>query len=175
MKSKYIINPGLAFAENSLIERLNRYAKKGWLLEKFTLAGFFLKLNKGTPTDEIYCMDIRKKVDPEYYKIFETAGWKHVSTGYDMYHFFQAPKGTTAIYTDSITAKEKNADIQKITGFGALISGVILFIAILLQFFTVNTIPFIALISMIIGFISLIVFIFCFMPWVAYRFRGSSK
>lgn len=172
MKNKYIINPGLAFSEDSLIEKLNNYAKEGWLLEKFTHTGFFFKLVKGEPTDEIYCMDTRKEVDNDYYKIFETAGWKHISTGYDMFHFFQAPKGTTTIYTDPVTAKEKNADIQELAGKGALFSGIILILVILLQIITANTIPIIALIGFIIGLISLIVFIFCFMPWVAYKWKN---
>lgn len=171
MNNKYLINPGLAFAEDSLIKRLNTYAQKGWLLEKFTCGGTFLKLVKGQPTDAIYCMDSQKEVDQEYFQLFENAGWKHVFTGYDMYHFFQAPKGTATIYTDPITAKEKHSDIQAITGKGAFISGIILILAILLQITTLNTLPLLATIGFIIGFISLIVFIFCFMPWVAYKWK----
>jgi hypothetical protein len=172
MKNKYIINKGLAFSENSLISKLNQYASEGWLFQEFSTFGLFLKLSKGEPTDYIYCMDIQEKGDEEYYMIFEAAGWKHINTSYDMYHFFQAPKDTTPIYNDSITAREKNADIRKSIGKGALYSGIILILAILMHIIGIYTFPIVATIGFFIGLPSLIVFIICFMPWVGYKWQS---
>ena len=44
MRNKYIIISGLAFSEETDLEKLHKYAKEGWLLESIT-GGFFYKTN----------------------------------------------------------------------------------------------------------------------------------
>lgn len=41
MKSKYVMIGGFAFSEESDMEKLRNYAKKGWILER-VVGGFFI-------------------------------------------------------------------------------------------------------------------------------------
>ncbi len=109
---KYIMNDGLAFAENKMMKKLSDMANEGWLLEKVTLMRF--KLVKGEPQDLIYSMDCNrvKKNDKEYFELFEKSGWTHVYT-LDYLHFFSAPAGTVPIYTDRDTEVKKYDGTRK--------------------------------------------------------------
>lgn len=56
MKNKYVMIGGFAFSEESDMEKLRNYAKKGWILER-VVGGFFYKLRKDEPQDIIYSLD----------------------------------------------------------------------------------------------------------------------
>ena len=46
MKTKYIINSGLAFAEKKDMKKLEKLASEGWLLKELSFGGFFYKLQQ---------------------------------------------------------------------------------------------------------------------------------
>ncbi|WP_052343809.1 DUF2812 domain-containing protein [Bacillus massiliigorillae] len=105
---KYISNGGLAFDENKAMEKLAKYAKEGWILEKLTLLRGY-KLVKAEPRDLVYCMDYKTFEDNDqevYFDMFKASGWQHMCSYEDM-HFFSAPPGTVSIYTDAASHKEK--------------------------------------------------------------------
>ena len=69
MKNKYVAIRGLAFSENSEMEKLSKYAREGWLLEDI-VCGFFYKLRKGKPQNIVYSLDYQSNADEEYFSIF---------------------------------------------------------------------------------------------------------
>jgi len=97
--NKYLLNMGLAFDEDRVINRLNKLSKEGWVLSEMTL--FRYKLTKGEARELVYAMDYKdlKENEDEYFQIFESSGWKHMCS-YGPFHFFSALPGTVPIYTD---------------------------------------------------------------------------
>lgn len=109
---KYIMNDGLAFAEDKMMKKLSEMANEGWILEKVTLMRF--KLVKSEPQDLIYSVDCNrvKKNDKEYFELFEESGWTHVCS-LDYLHFFSATVDTVPIYTDKDTETKKYEGTRK--------------------------------------------------------------
>jgi len=111
-KTKYIMSEGLAFAEQKDMEKLRRYAKKGWHVKRFAFLGYTLE--QGTPTDVIYSVDYRVLDDDgnEYYDLFAAAGWTHVAS-HGNTHLFCASPHTKPIYSDRETKIEKYKNLTK--------------------------------------------------------------
>lgn len=106
-KQKYIMSGGLAFSESKDMEKLRKYSLKGWHLSGFSFLGY--TLTKGIKKDYIYNLDyhsITPDEKEEYFNLFSTAGWTHV-TSIDDIHLFRASPGTSPIYTDSETSVQK--------------------------------------------------------------------
>lgn len=105
--TKYVMSSGLAFGETKDMEKLRAYSLNGWHLKKFAFMGYILE--KGESEDYIYNVDyshINKEDEEEYLAFFSSAGWIHV-TSEGSFHLFRAQSGTTPIYTDNETKKEK--------------------------------------------------------------------
>jgi hypothetical protein len=66
MKSKYVMISGLAFSEESDMEKLKNYASEGWILEKIVW-GFWYKLRKDKPQNIIYNLDYQTEANEEYF------------------------------------------------------------------------------------------------------------
>lgn len=106
-ETKYITSMGIAFAEESDFKVLSKYAKKGWIVKRFKAMGY--ELEKGTAEDVIFSIDVRLLKGEEleeYLEMFAVAGWEHVTSQHDI-HLFKAARGTSPIYTDNISKKEK--------------------------------------------------------------------
>ncbi|EJO5347395.1 DUF2812 domain-containing protein [Clostridium botulinum] len=164
MKSKYVMVGGLAFSEEWDMKRLRNYAKEGWILEGI-VGGFFYKLKKDKPQDIVYSLDYQKYIDEEYLTLFKEAGWKlMVSIGGEM-HIFSAKAGTKPIYSDCESEMDKYISVRNTTGKGSLYSLILGIILIGLSFFIKNI--------FITGLLLMdfIVFVFSFMPYVAYGYR----
>lgn len=107
-KTKYIPSMGLAFNEENEMRRLGEMAKEGWIFDSYKMLGYVFK--RGEPKKLIYCFDsyrLCKEESEQYFKIFETGGWKHICSVDNYYHFFCAVPGTPAIYTDKSSLIEK--------------------------------------------------------------------
>jgi len=111
MKSKYVMISGLAFSEESDMERLKKYASQGWILEDI-IGGFFYKLKKDKPQDIVYNLDYQTDANEEYLTIFKEAGWKLVVSVEKQMHIFSAQAGTKPIYSDC------ESEIDKYTRIG---------------------------------------------------------
>lgn len=111
-KRKFYMNRGLN-SEKEDMEKLSKFAKEGWLLEKVAPLGFGLLLRKAEPENIIYNVDFQEEVDDEYFQFFEEAGWNHVCSARKALHFFYAPYGTKPIYSDVQTYINKFEDLNK--------------------------------------------------------------
>ena len=111
-KTKYIMSEGLAFAEQKDMEKLRRYAHKGWHVKSFAFMGYTLE--QGAPTDVIYNVDYRVLDDDgnEYYDLFAAAGWTHVASNGNT-HLFCASPHTKPIYSDRETTIEKYKNLAE--------------------------------------------------------------
>ncbi|MPM60484.1 hypothetical protein SDC9_107335 [bioreactor metagenome] len=78
---------GLAFSEESDMEKLKDYASQGWILEDI-VGGFFYKLRKDRPQNIVYSLDYQLDADGEYFTIFKEAGWKLVLSINKQMHIF---------------------------------------------------------------------------------------
>nr|WP_307895864.1 DUF2812 domain-containing protein [Clostridium botulinum] len=137
MKNKYVMIGGFAFSEESDMEKLRNYAKKGWILER-VVGGFFYKLRKDEPQDIIYSLDYQKDVNEEYFHMFKEAGWDIViSLGNEM-HIFSAQYGTKPIYSDFESNLGKYISMQNTVGKSAVYSLIVGIILIILSFFINN-------------------------------------
>lgn len=170
MKNKYVAIGGFAFTEESDMKKLSNYARKGWILDSI-VGGFFYKLRKGTPQNIIYTLDYQDNVDEEYFSIFKEAGWDLVVSIGNKMNIFSAPAGTKPIYSDVDTEIEKYKIMKEQTKRGtvySLLIGVILVISMIVSVIAVKSI-FLILLGLFI--IDIIVFIFNFMPYLAYNDR----
>ena len=170
MKNKYVIIDGLAFAEENDMKKLSKYAKEGWVLDSI-VGGFFYKLRKDTPQNIIYSLDYRDNADEEYYSIFKEAGWDLVVSVEKKINIFSAAAGTKPIYSDLDTEIEKYTIVRKQTKKGmiySLIIGILLAVSMIIS---KNTVKSICLILSGLFIIDIIVFIFNFMPYLAYNDR----
>lgn len=170
MKNKYVAIGGFAFTEESDMKKLSNYARKGWILDSI-VGGFFYKLRKGTPQNIIYTLDYQENVDEEYFSIFKEAGWDLVVSIGNKMNIFSAPVGTKPIYSDMDTEMEKYKIMKEQTKRGtvySLLIGVILVISMIVSVIAVKSI-FLILLGLFI--IDIIVFIFNFMPYLAYNDR----
>lgn len=126
-----MMSAGLAFLEESDMERLRKNSLRGWHLKKFSFLGY--RLEKGEPKDLIYTIDyhlVTETDKEEYFHMFTLAGWEHVCSEYNM-HIFKAPIGTKPIYSDTDTKKEKYIRLSKFWRNASLLSLILLIISML--------------------------------------------
>ena len=170
MKNKYVIIDGMAFGEEKDMEKLRNYAKEGWILEGIS-AGFLYKLKKDKPRDIQYSLDYQNEATEEYFNLFSDAGWTRVVSIDNLMHIFSAPAGAKAIYSDHESEMDKYSRMSKITSKGtiySLIAMVVLIILLAVSVIWVRPV-FIAILCLLI--IDIIVFVFNFMPYLAYKGR----
>ncbi|ERI94672.1 hypothetical protein HMPREF1982_00809 [Clostridiales bacterium oral taxon 876 str. F0540] len=170
MKTKYVMIRGLAFSEESDMERLSNYAKQGWILEGIS-GGFLYKLKKDEPQDLVYSLDYHINADEEYFTIFKEAGWKKVVSLEDQMHIFSAQFGTKPIYSDGPSEIDKYISVKNTTKRGAIyssIAGIILIALLTISIFAARQI-FLILLGFLV--IDIFIFTFNFMPYLAYNSR----
>lgn len=119
---KYIPSYGVAFYEENEMQRLNNYAKKGWLLEGKALGGLFYKLRKDKPQDLQYSLDYQENPDEDYFKIFSEAGWTRVVSSKNYIHIFSSKIGTAPIYVNTNSEAEKYLRMKNLTKTGVIYS-----------------------------------------------------
>lgn len=170
MKKKYVMINGLAFNEESDMNKLKKYAKEGWILEAI-VAGLFYRLKKDKPRDIDYSLDYQSEADEEYFSLFLEASWTRVVSVANEMHIFSAPEGTKPIYSDRESEIDKYARMKKQTGKGTVYS----FIAMAILAFAVMGSVFIFkpifIVLNLLFIASFIAFVFNFMPYLAYAYR----
>ncbi|ADL50703.1 DUF2812 domain-containing protein [Clostridium cellulovorans] len=170
MDNKYLIINGLAFSEESDMEKLKNYASKGWILEEIKY-GFFYKLKKDKPQDIIYTLDYQSEANEEYFTIFKEAGWSPVVSIQNYMHIFSAKAGTNPIYSDSASEIDKYESMRNLTKKGTIVSLVIAIALIALLAVSLIAIRPMFLIILGLLIIDMFVFVFNFMPYIAYNSR----
>jgi len=170
MKSKYVMISGFAFSEESDMEKLGNYAREGWILENI-VAGLFYKLKRDEPKDIVYSLDYQSEANEEYFNLFIESGWKPVvSVGNEM-HIFSAQAGSNPIYSDCQSEIEKYIRMKRQAKKGTLYSLIVAVALIALLVISVITIRPIFLIVFGLLILDIFVFIFNFMPYIAYNSR----
>lgn len=170
MKSKYVMIRGLAFSEEDDMEKLKNYASQGWILEDI-VGGFFYKLRKDKPQNIVYNLDYQTETNEEYFTMFKEAGWKLIVSIENYMNIFSAQVGTKPIYSDCESEIDKYTSIRNTTRKGTLYS---LIIAIALMGLLVVSLMIIKPIFLIILgllIIDIFIFVFNFMPYLAYNSR----
>ncbi|WIG46833.1 DUF2812 domain-containing protein [Bacillus halotolerans] len=112
-QKKYMMSDGLAFSEEKDMKKLSDMASKGWVLDSFAVMGY--KLRKAEPRKLIYSIDyhdVGEESLAEYTEMFEAAGWERVCSSQGM-HIFSAEPGTSPIYSDQSTLREKYKRSEK--------------------------------------------------------------
>ncbi|WP_370832060.1 DUF2812 domain-containing protein [Clostridium sp.] len=170
MKSKYVMISGLAFNEEGDMEKLKKYAEQGWILEDIVW-GFFYKLRKDKPQNIVYDLDYQTETNEEYFNIFKEAGWKRVVSIENYMHIFSAQVGTKPIYSDCESEIDKYTNIRNQTRKGTLYSLIIAIALILLIVVSSNFIKPIFMIIIGLLIIDTFIFVFNFMPYLAYNLR----
>lgn len=170
MNNKYIMINGFAFSEESDMEKLKNYAKKGWILEDI-VAGFFYKLKKDKPKDIQYCLDYQDEATKEYFSLFLESGWTPVVSLGSQIHIFSAPVGTKPIYTESESEIDKYSKVEKQSIKGSIYALIAIFSFVTLLVISAIYIKPIVLIVFLFFIISIVAFVFNFMPYLAYNYR----
>lgn len=162
---------GLAFTEKGDMQKLSKYAKRGWLLESFAPFGY--KLRKGDPQTFEYSVDYHTNVDEEYYLIFEDAGWTYVCSAGNGFHIFRAAAGTAPIYSDTGTLIDKYEREKKTMSKAALPLLIALIVFIFLAILGVNGwLPeMVRNISLVLVVVTLCMLVFPGLPYIAYRLK----
>lgn len=170
MKNKYVMISGFAFSEESDMEKLNKYATQGWILEDI-VGGFFYKLRKDKPQNIVYNLDYQTDANEEYLTIFKEAGWKLVVSAENCIHIFSAQAGTKPIYSDCESEIYKYTSVRNKMKKGALYS--LILAIVLMGLLVVSLIAIRPIFLIIFGLllIDICVFIFNFMPYLAYNTR----
>lgn len=161
---------GLAFSEESDMEKLKNYASQGWILEDI-VGGLFYKLRKDKPQNIVYSLDYQLEADEEYFTIFKEAGWKHVLSVNNQIHIFSAQAGTKPIYSDSNSEIDKYTCIRNQTKKGTIYSLIIAIVLIGLLVVPAVAVRQIFLIILALLVIDIFIFVFNFMPYLAYNSR----
>ncbi|QAA32148.1 DUF2812 domain-containing protein [Clostridium manihotivorum] len=169
MKNKYVLSGGLAFSEEEDMEKFKKYASEGWLIDGFAL-GIFYKFKKAEPQELSYCLDYQADADEEYFSLFEEAGWKKACSAGNM-HIFSAKPGTKPIYTDYNTETDKYESMRIRTKRGSIYSSIAGILLIILMIFSVIISKYLFWPLFVLVIIDLFIFVFNFMPYVAYKYR----
>lgn len=161
---------GFAFSEESDMKKLKEYARQGWILEDI-VGGFFYKLRKDKSQDIIYNLDYQTEANEEYFTIFKEAGWNRIVSLENYMHIFSAQAGTKPIYSDCESEIDKYTSIRNLTRKGTLYSLILAIALIGLLFVSLVAIKPIFLIIVGLLIIDIFVFVFNFMPYLAYNSR----
>nr|WP_231784277.1 DUF2812 domain-containing protein [Lentibacillus sp. JNUCC-1] len=153
------------------MEKLERFAREGWILESFTPFGY--KLRQGTPQDVAFALDYQKDADSDYFSYFEEGGWSHVCSAGNSMHIFRAPAGTPPIYTDNSSLLTKYETEKRKTGIAALYAlFAILLLYVLRELSHSNWMPdFIGTLALIFGGLAYLVLIFTALPFFGYAWK----
>ncbi|MCL2560607.1 MAG: DUF2812 domain-containing protein [Turicibacter sp.] len=114
----YIRNNGYAFNAEDDMKKLSELAGEGWVLTGFKRSIYYYKLERSTPENVVYNIDMYKgeaeDLD-EYFETFRAAGWEVIEAckieqvkkkDACRIYVFKAPAETAPIYTDAEALKE---------------------------------------------------------------------
>lgn len=86
-------------------EWLTEMSAKGFQFYKYSL--FFYHFEEDKSRSYIYQTDFQS-ADEEYFELYKQAGWEHVHSVMDSFHYFRAPAdaiGDKRIYSDPVSVK----------------------------------------------------------------------
>lgn len=106
MSTTVRMSNGLAFSPDRELKLFAEMAKQGKHLVGTARAGHAWKFEDGPAEDVIFDSAQEPHPSPDYFEIFEAAGWTHVYSLGD-YHFFKAPPGTKPVHSNEESKREE--------------------------------------------------------------------
>lgn len=169
---KYMMSGGLAFSEHKDMQKLEQQAGKGWHLERFGFFGY--KLRRGRPARMQYELDYRVRPDPDYFQLYQDAGWEHVCSAEETTHIFRAPPATKPLYTKQQDKHDVYQQQKQQFGRYALVSLVFFLFLVTVLWLLSSLFPsssWVSIIDTIVTMLALMPLIFTAGPYFGYQFK----
>jgi hypothetical protein len=176
--TRYEPSLGIGFDEAGDMQRLHELAAEGWRLIGFK--GLSYVLEPALPEQVVFTVDYMYEPDMEYFALCQASGWVHVVSMDKLIHIFKAQPGTPPMFSTA-EIREKYQRVQgrlliaAIVGVAVVIAvwwAVLMWGRVWLQQFEATWLAVagsIGLLGVVIAAQTL--FMFTFMPWLAYRLR----
>lgn len=175
---RYEPSLGAAFDETSDMQRLSALAAEGWRLIGFK--GLSYVLEPAPPEQLIFALDYMYEPDEEYVALCRASGWERVATIDGIIHVFKAAPGTPSMFSTA-ESQQKYQRVHRRLLVPVLVS---LVVTVLVWWAMVQWgQPWRAQLEpqwlSLLGTLGMLgvamavqtLFIFTFMPWLAYRLR----
>jgi hypothetical protein len=176
---RYEPSQGVAFDEASDMHRLSTLAAEGWRLIGFK--GLRYVLEPAPPEQLIFALDYMYEPDEAYVALCRASGWERVVTMDGLIHVFKAAPGTPSMFSTT-ESQQKYQLVHRRLLVPVIVSTVV---AVLVWWAMVQWgQPWVAQLEpqwlLLVGTLGMFgavvavqaLFIFTFMPWLAYRLRG---
>ncbi len=176
---RYEPSQGVAFDEASDMQRLSTLAAEGWRL--IGIDGLRYVLEPAPPEQLIFALDYMYEPDEEYVALCRDSGWERVVTMDGLIHVFKAAPGTPPMFSTT-ESQQKVQRVHRRLLVPVIVSTVV---AVLVWWAMVQWgQPWVAQLEpqwlLLVGTLGMFgavvavqaLFIFTFMPWLAYRLRG---
>jgi hypothetical protein len=176
---RYEPSQGVAFDEASDMHRLSTLAAEGWRLIGFK--GLRYVLEPAPPEQLIFALDYMYEPDEAYVALCHASGWERVVTMDGLIHVFKAAPGTPPMFSTT-ESQQKVQRVHRRLLVPVIVSTVV---AVLVWWAMVQWgQPWVAQLEpqwlLLVGTLGMFgavvavqaLFIFTFMPWLAYRLRG---
>jgi hypothetical protein len=176
---RYEPSQGVAYDEASDMQRLSTLAAEGWRLIGFK--GLSYVLVPAPPEQLIFALDYMYEPDEEYFALCRASGWQHIVTMDGLIHIFKAAPGTPSMFSTA-ESQQKYQRVHRrllVPGIVGTVLTVLVWWAMVQwgQPWRAQLEPQWLLLVGTLGMFGVAVavqtlFIFTFMPWLAYRLRG---
>ena len=176
---RYEPSQGGAFEEASDMQRLSTLAAEGWRLIGFK--GLRYVLEPAPPEQLIFALDYMYEPDEEYIALCRASGWEHVVTMDGLIHVFRAAPGTPTMFSTT-ESQQKLQRVHRRLLVPVIVSTVVTVLVwwAMLQWgqpWSAQREPQWLLLVSTLGMFGVVVavqtlFMYTFMPWLAYRLRG---
>ena len=178
-KLRYEPSQGGAFDEASDMQRLSTLAAEGWRLIGFK--GLRYVLEPAPPEQLIFALDYMYELDEAYVALCRASGWERVATMDDLIHVFKAAPGTPSMFSTA-EAQQKVQRVHRrllVLVIVSMLVTVLVWLAMVQwgQPWRAQLEPQWLLLVGTLGMFGMAVavqtlFMYAFMPWLAYRLRG---
>jgi hypothetical protein len=176
---RYEPSQGVAFDEASDMQRLSTLAAEGWRLIGFK--GLRYVLEPAPPEQLIFALDYMYEPDEEYIALCRASGWERVVTMDGLIHVFRAAPGTPTMFSTT-ESQQKLQRVHRRLLVPVIVSTVVTVLVwwAMLQWgqpWSAQREPQWLLLVSTLGMFGVVVavqtlFMYTFMPWLAYRLRG---
>jgi hypothetical protein len=176
---RYEPSQGGAFEEASDMQRLSTLAAEGWRLIGFK--GLRYVLEPAPPEQLIFALDYMYEPDEVYIALCRASGWERVVTMDGMIHVFKAAPGTPTMFSTT-ESQQKLQRVHRrllVPVIASTVVTVLVWWAMVQwgQPWRAQREPQWLLLVSTLGMFGVVVavqtlFMYTFMPWLAYRLRG---
>lgn len=130
------------------LEEMEHY---GWSLFKFDFTMMRFKFKKGKSRKMRYCLDYQSNVGNNYFEIFKEDGWELVDETISPWYVWRKSYADKrpSIYTDTRSLIERNNRQIRNISLGALLSLILLYLALITGFDNTNLVSALLILSLV--------------------------